>query len=270
MRLLLFLSMAFLFLNEMNCQKPDQILIEGKNLYLMEKASWYGTDYFLENYSEKQNEIGGYFSYLVDESLVNVFYDRSNNPKILARIYFNKLSIKQPINVDDENTAPTELEHDLIRMREDALEQISSAEEGFFKYYENTSFNVIPYINGKEKKVYILTASRSPDVILLGNDYLLTYSKSLQLKKKERIHNSLISFPVKADDEVITTMHSHVNSALIDPTDICTLLLYKDYFNWDKHLVIGRKYVSIFSIENEKLTVVPLKAWQKIRESANQ
>ncbi len=56
-------------------ENADKILAEGKLLYRLEKASWYGTDAFLEMFPEKVKQIGGQLSY-VDETgrAVNIFW----------------------------------------------------------------------------------------------------------------------------------------------------------------------------------------------------
>ena len=54
----------------------DKILEEGKLLYQLEKASWFGTDVFLEKFSHKVNDIGGYLSYLnEDNKVINIFFN---------------------------------------------------------------------------------------------------------------------------------------------------------------------------------------------------
>ncbi len=53
-------------------------------------------------------------------------------------------------------------------------------------------------------------------------------------------------------------MHSHVISDLINPTDICTLLLYKEFVDWKTHYVMSKKFVSIFDLEKETLSVITM------------
>lgn len=249
-------------------QKPEQILNEGKKLYRLEKASWHGTDYFLKKFPHKRNEIGGYLSYESDNQVVNIFFDRIDNYQILARIYFESSPNPIPVSVDTVNNRANQLETELISMRQDALSRINSNSDGFFSFYKNTSLNTIPIISKKERKVYILTATTENRIVLLGNDYLLTYGNKTKLKEKKIIHNSLIEFPIKDEhgNAAITTIHSHVNSEYIDPTDICTLLLYKDYVKWKQHYVVGKKYVSVFDLENETLAILPLEAWMKMTQ----
>jgi len=133
--------------------------------------------------------------------------------------------------------------------------------------YENTSLNFIPVITKKEKKVLIVTGPQTSGVVLLGNDYVLKYNKRNKFKSKKKIHNTLIELPYGTKDNenrTVATMHSHVVTPYITSTDICTLLLYKDYVGWKTHYVIGKKYVTIFDLEKEALAVMTTKAWKKI------
>lgn len=266
-------SILLLFLNLYSfAGKPDsnKILAEGKLLYRLEKGSWYGTDNFLKNLPHKQEKIGGYLSYEDEEGYINtIFYKRDSINEILARYKFDKTPQQRPLSVDTINTEATKIEQELITLRQDASKRIYSGEDDFFKFYENTSLNLIPIITNKERKVYVLTGPRYNGYVLIGNDYLLTYDKKNKFKKRERIHNSLIQLPYKAendDNPMVVTVHSHVISDVIDPTDICTLLLYRDFVEWKQHYVFSKKYVSIFDLDKEELIIMTTKAWDKISE----
>ncbi|MEO1652629.1 MAG: hypothetical protein AAFU64_03705, partial [Bacteroidota bacterium] len=57
-------------------QSEEEILAEAYRLYYSEKASWHGTDLFLENFSHKREEIKGYFSYSTNQEHHCIFYDK--------------------------------------------------------------------------------------------------------------------------------------------------------------------------------------------------
>ena len=93
------------------------------------------------------------------------------------------------------------------------------------------------------------------------------YNKNNKFKGKEKIHNSIIQLESRSNKPKIKfeqTIHSHVLSDYINSTDICTLLLYKDYVEWKKHIVISKKQVSIFDLEKESLFTMTRKAWDKV------
>lgn len=270
MKKLLINTLLLIFISSLNliAQDAQSILEEGKMLYRLEKASWYGTDYFLANFASKTDSIQGYLSYESDNRVTNIFYSRFEDNQILARMHFDKTPGKSPVSVDTTNRLATDLEKDLISIRQLTLKEMSNNADDFFSFYENCSFNLIPIITKKERKVYVLTSSQRSDVVYIGNDYLLTFNKKNKLKKKTKIHNSLIGMPVEDEkgNRAISGMHSHVNSKYIDPTDICTILLFKDYTDWKTHYVFGKKHVSIFDIEKETLVILTMKAWNKIMD----
>ena len=269
MRSLIFL---FLFLGvnayskEINSEK---ILTEGKLLYRLEKASWYGTDIFLEKFPQKRDSIGGYLSYVSGNSVINIFFSRYDPNHIFARFQFDSLPNPNPITIDTISLAATLEERDLIQIRLDAIDKLTTNENNFFKFYKNVSFNPIPLITQNERKVFIISGTNVNGLVLIGNDYLLHYDNNNKFIYKEKIHNSLIQLQSKVDsknDPIVATMHSHVLSDFINPTDICTLLLYRDLVDWNQHYVISEKYVSIFDMKKETLTIITRKAWDKINK----
>ena len=262
MRMLLLVPL--LFLNFCFGQTKEEILEEGKLLYRLEKASWYGTDVLLESFPHKM-DVGGYLSYVNEKNqVVNIFWKRNEPSHILVRFEFDSLPQKNPIRIDTLNHIATQKEKDLIAIRLDANQRISKNEDSFFTFYKNTSFNLIPLIHKGEKKVFILTGPKGSNVVIIGNDYLLTYNKKNKLVQKEKLHNSMLQYPWKSDEGITFTFHSHILSDLITSTDICTLLLYKDFVEWKQHYVISEKYVSIFDLEKEILAVMTKEAWEKI------
>ena len=249
----------------------DKILEEGKLLYRLEKASWFGTDVFLKEFPHKINEIGGYLSYLNENSkVINIFFERDNPFSILVRFEFDSLPQSNPVKIDTLDNIASKQEIDLITMRQDAFKKISDNEDRFFTFYKDVSFNLIPLIHNGQKRVFILTGHQVSNVVVIGNDYVLTYDKKNKFVQKEKIHNSIIQYPCKSDDsedKMSATIHSHILSDYITSTDICTLLLYKDYIEWEKHYVISKKYVSIFDLKTEELFVITKAAWDKINKN---
>ena len=57
-------------------QNANKVLEEGKLLYRLEKASWYGTDIFLEKFAHKKDIAGSYLSYMNEKNqIVNIFFE---------------------------------------------------------------------------------------------------------------------------------------------------------------------------------------------------
>lgn len=251
-------------------KKLEKILEEGKLLFRLEKASWFGTDNFLSKFVNKKDKARGYLSYQTKDNKVNcIFFSDENNLEILVRYKFDFIPKSEPIEIDTINTKPTEIEKNLIQIRKDALDKIQENKGNFFSFYKNTSLNIIPTIIENKRKVFVLTAPKISGVVLLGNDYILEYNKKNKFKKKKKLHNTIIQLQAKSGKEnnpIKATIHTHLITDYITSTDVCTMLLYKPYVEWKTHYVIGKKYVTIFDLEKEELNSMKLKAWKKIQE----
>ena len=268
--LLLFISVTISYSQN---KKTERILEEGKLLFRLEKGSWHGTDDMLSRFKAKKDSIGGYLSYQTESNLINtIFFSKFDSEKILVRYTFDSLPKVKPIKIDTINNVASELEKSLILIRQDARSRTISNKDGFFTFYENTALNFIPVINGRGRNVFILTGPQVGGVVLIGNDYKLSYDKNNRFDEKMKIHNTILQFQYNSgnkENPTVETIHSHVVTEYISSTDICTLLLYKDYVEWNQHIVISKKKVSIFNLEKESLFTMKRKAWEKIAEHQN-
>lgn len=251
-------------------QKQDEILAEAWLLYNSERASWHGSDIFMERFSGKSEAAGGYLSYTEDNKHTCIFFDRQQEPRVLVSITFDDSFVVEAAKIDTTERGFTTLEKDLHVMRQKALNEVQN--DTLFKFYEKVNPNFIPLIINKEKKVYILSGPTEAGLVIFGNDYLLTFDKDNKLKTKKALHKNIIPITYSDDPDENVTMHSHKEETghLITATDICTLMLYCPYTNWDQHYVISKKNVSIWSCENNKLLVMTRKAWEAINEVSKQ
>lgn len=246
--------------------KTDPIVKEGWLLYRSEMASWLGTDMFLGKYTIQDN-IGGYFSYTDGDSAKCIFFSRAEEPFVIGTISFDSTYDSGKATLDFTERYFTMKEADLFKMRRMAFNQINT--DTFFKGYENTNLNLIPLIEGEERKVYVLTGPKDAGVVIFGNDYLLTYDGDNKLVSQKRLHNNLIPVFTKNEEggaEALVTMHSHLpeTGEFITATDICTLLLYGRYTKWKTHHVVSKQYLNIWDIESKNLTVLSMEVMKKI------
>lgn len=271
--ILIFTLFTFSVLAQNNLTKEAQpIVAEGKLLYKSEMASWYGTDLFLEKYKDRQN-IGGYFSYSENEVSKCIFFSKSDNPKVIGTISFDETYNVKAAKIDLSEREFTQYENDIYQIRKLALAEIIS-DTALFKQYENSNLNLIPLIEGKEKKVYVLTGPEQSGVVLFGNDYLLTFDKNNKLKLKKQLHKNLIPINYGGKDEegnpLVSeeAMHSHLpeTGEFITATDICTLMLYGKFAKWKTHNVVSKKYLNIWNCETNELSVVPMDVIKKIQK----
>ena len=268
-------SIIFLLLTIYSfCQTPTElaqpIVKEGKLLYRSEMASWYGTDLFMEKYKLRDN-IKGYFSYLDNGIAKCIFYSKGDIAKVIGTMSFDSTYNTETASVDLKEREFTPYEQELYKIRTNALIEIQT-DTSVFKTYENTDLNLIPLINNNERKVYVLTGPKNNGVVILGNDYLLTYDNNNQLISKKRLHQNIIPIyygdEQKDGKEVIGTMHSHLPETgdFITATDVCTLMLYEKMAKWKSHQVVSKNFLNIWNCETNTLTVIPMSTIDKINK----
>ena len=269
----LIIILTFLSLSVLGQYNPTEqaqpIVAEGKLLYKSEMASWYGTDLFLEIYKDREN-IGGYFSYTDDEVSKCIFFSKADQPKVIGTIFFDNTFEIKSAKTDLTERDFTTNENDLYTIREIALSEIKS--DTLFKTYKNTNLNLIPLINGNERKVYVLTGPQQSGVVIIGNDYLLTFDKDNKLTLKKQLHKNIIPIYYGGKEEegkqIEGAMHTHLPETgdFITATDICTLMLYGKFAKWKTHNVISKKYLNIWNCQTDQLTVISMDAVEKLNK----
>lgn len=259
----LLFAVFMLWSSEVSGQEMDiqairkETLNEGLFLYRLEKSSWTSTDILLKDYSNLLARVNGYLSYPDGYNTKTIFWNEEN--KVLLTITFDSVYFDKKPNVDDNLREPTAVEADLIKLRNDAFELLVENKDEFFKFYDKTSPNLIPIIKDGQRTVFILTGSQE-NTLLIGNDYRLVFNERNEIISKVRLHNTLIRIDQadKAGNEV-GSVHTHVIESLpyMTSTDICTFLLYKDFFKLKNHVVISDKWTSIFDADKISFVIVP-------------
>jgi len=265
-KLTIWLLLFFTTIGIAQNSETDKALAEGQKLYRLEKASWYSVDDFLERFKSKQDSLAGYLSYFNEQgNVITIFYGRDTS-QILVRYEYENLPTRKPILIDTRNRTPEAVEEVLIELRQDAKKRVAANPNGFYKSYDHAVLNFIPIYHNNDKKVYVMTSSKKKGIIMLGNDYLLHYNNNNKFVKEEKFHHSLIQLPAQSKNrkaKLESTMHTNVLNDFIDATDICTLLLYKEFVEWKKHIVISEKHVSVFMLDTELIYTMTRKEWDK-------
>jgi hypothetical protein len=246
------------------------IVAEGKLLYKSEMASWHGTDLLLKEFRDR-SIIGGYFSYTEGDTSRCIFFSKETDPKVLGMVSFDQdlNTSAATINLTDRNFSS--LERSLYEIRKLALEEINL--DTLFKSYNNTNLNLIPIVNENSKKVYVLTGPTVSGVVVIGNDYLLTFDSDDRLIEKKKLHNNILPIYYEgkemAGKDIESAMHTHLPETgdFITATDICTLMLYQKYAKWKTHNVVSAKYFNIWNCESNELLVLTMEAMKKITEN---
>ncbi|GAA3950279.1 hypothetical protein [Hymenobacter algoricola] len=252
---------------QLNLEAISQdILHEGLALYQSERASWVSTD-LLQASGQPLSQVSGYISYTTGDSVRTLFVGGpAGAPRVVADYRYPHNSIRAAFV---RRTGPRALqprEQHLLTIRQQSLadlQQVPGAE-----LPADAAFNAVILPKGSQFWVYILTAPIRPGVVLLGNDYLLRYDAAGKLLTSQKLHHRLIALgPAPAGQVVDASVHTHLPdlSPFITPTDICTLLLYHDRVPGQRHLVLGKKYVSIFSLPDARLAIITRRAFDKLR-----
>jgi hypothetical protein len=242
----------------------NHVLKEGFLLYESEKASWHGGDFFLEKFSDR-TKVGGYVSYTDRNNPKCVFISKEDNNKVIGTVTFDKTFDLSNAKIDLTERQLNDIEKEYFSLRRKAFDRISN--DTIFKHYKNTNYNIVPLISGKEKRVYVLTASNENGKVIIGNDYLIEFNTKGEVRKTERLHKGILFFEYgDKEKQVVGAMHSHLPeyNEIMTPTDICTTMLYQDYTRWERHTVLSKEYVSIWDCKKNELVVLTKEAWEKI------
>lgn len=262
--LLLFFSVSVCAQNTELDKIAQEIENEGKLLYRLELAAWYGMDIFKDNFKDNER-IGGYFSYLDSRTPKCLIFSKEQTPRVIGVVSFGDIQIIETATLDFKERDFKNDEKELYTIRAKALNEIQQ-DSLLFKSYTNTSLNLIPLIDKDMRKVYTLTAPKNVGVVLFGNDYLLTFDKQNNLIAKKELHKNLI--PIEFDEEKETPLTIHYHSSdtddFITPTDICTLMLYAKFAGWKRHIVASKNYASIWDCEKETLQIMTKEDFQRI------
>ncbi len=242
----------------------DNIKAEGEMLYRSEWASGHSTQIFSSRYGGKKQLSGGYFSYETGKEMTTIFFSKNDNPVVLATVKFGHGLDAFKYRIDTTTRKFTAVEKDFYAIRSKAAQAVSS--DTLFKFYENTSLNLVPIIKNGAKKVYVITGQTAPDEVLLGNDYLINFDKDNNIIKKTKLHNNLIPLGTGGIDKIEASSHQHLGetSPYITATDICAFKLWKGKTTWVISFIVSAGYVSAWHFRDEFLEILTQAEFEKI------
>jgi len=267
--LILALSISFLgFSQERDLKRvADSIKAEGEKLYRSEWASGHGSSIFSTNYAEKKLLSGGYFSYETNKDLVNIFFSKDTDPKVIATIKFNQKLDDVKYKIDTTTRKFTDIEKEIYTIREKTVDVIKT--DTLFQFHPNTDHNLVPIVENGIKKVYIITAQTSSLEVLLGNDYLINFDSENNIINKIKLHNNLIPLPNGGAQVIEASSHVHLGktSDFITATDVCIFKFWKPKITWVITFVQSAGYVSAWHFRDEYLDIYTQAQWEKIMKN---
>jgi hypothetical protein len=186
---------------------------EAYKLFYLERASWVGTDIMLATFDKDElANFSGYFSYKADDNHYTcLFFSRDKEPKALFTATFDTSFSEKTVKVSTEERDLTAQEKDILAVRNKTLELVQK--DDLFVSYKNTNFNIIPMVDGKTRKAYVLTGTTEHGVVIFGNDYLVEYDDKLSAKSKKKLHQNIITINTEAPEDgsvAKASVHNHM------------------------------------------------------------
>lgn len=250
----------------------EQIISTGRKLYCFEKAYMIANEVMLRQYPGKYYRIGGSVTYRIQDSVRTIFWLKKDSTSIDLTVTFDSFPDTLNYIADPKKRTASEEELRLINLHQETRQLMNKNKGRFFSFYNYTSNHLVLFPGETEDQVYILTLSNDKEDLIFGNDYLLIFAKNGKLKSKTKIHEHGYSInlqqDIPKDSSAIETFHEHNGKTplYITATDICTLLIYRDKINWDKHTVLSPDFACTWNIEKQELQVLTRKSWDKIQE----
>ena len=246
------LLILFKIVSGQNSEISDAVK-EGYLLFRLESASWITSDTLGIKYPLYKSKGGGYLSYEVSDTEKTIIWDKDDHNKILVTINYTNNFHDKTVQLKERKT--NKIEDYLVKIRIDALERLNGGD--FFKHYNKTSFNIIPVLHKDKGIIYIITATADKGVVIFGNDYFLEYNLKGKFENADAYHKTLI--PTQTSDllknriQILEMNHTHISKYKIAPTEICTLLLYRQYIKWKTFKIIGENYTIKWDVQKGEI-----------------
>ncbi|WP_448697852.1 hypothetical protein ACFGVR_13675 [Mucilaginibacter sp. AW1-3] len=246
-------------------QIADSINAEGEMLYRSEWASGHGTQIFA--FGAKKLLSDGYFSYETKKGMTTIFFSKNEDPVVLATVKFDHGLDSSKYSIDTTTRKFTENEKEFYTIRSKTAQSVLN--DTLFRFYQNTSLNLVPIIKDGAKRVYVITAQTTPNEVLLGNDYLISFDNDNNIIKKTKLHNNLIPLGTGGTDPIKASSHQHLGqtSPFITATDICAFKLWKSRTTWVISFVVSAGYVSAYHFRDEFLEILTQAEFEKIMKN---
>lgn len=203
-------------------------------------------------------KIHDYVSYMKNDTVNVVFWKEDADWYLVVAV----ISFPKPVSIDNyevktKSRLPEKDELTHIRIKEDVQKSINLP---FFKRYQNSFLQPIIFSTDTTYEVHLINVPNLSTSILFGNDYLITYDKTGKQIEKRALDPNLVAVPsvieLKKKGENYTS-HKHTKNATseVTPTDICILLLYEPYVNWEEHRIETETSISTFKFGGGGLIV---------------
>ena len=263
-RPLLLLALVLSSGHALFAQPENGVVDEGTKLYKIALALQHGATVMKSKYPAIKNTSSAQAAYFTNEKSVSVFFGAIPS-QIIATVSFDDQARIETARVDSRTREASTLERELFALTKASEKDIANAS---YKVYGNSHFTILPLIDDKGKRAYVITTSDREDVITFGNDHMLTFDNDAKITKRTPIHRNLMwteTQPKEIGKDAVEAWHTHLpeTGSTITATDVCTLLLHEQATKWKKYSVISEKLVSVWDCEADKLSLVPRQKWER-------
>lgn len=235
-------------------EKNDALTI-GTKLFELEQACRNGIQILG---SEHQDiKIHGFTAYEAGDSIKALFWREETNWQLVVAVFtFPKPIALDNYTVDTESRLPNDDELALIRVKKEASKALSKP--GFFKNYQNCFLHPIILTYEDRYEAYVITVPNISTSLLFDNDYRIVYDLKANEVEREEINTNMQAVPSIIQlqrKKANYTEHKHPKSGPhgLTATDLCILMLYEPYVNWEEHRLESETGVSIFQLEDKVL-----------------
>jgi len=236
-------------------QPLKDVVDEAKRLYYCERAAWVAADVVTATLPAEVSKIGGYITRIDGGRPTCVFYTATSPQTVVAQVWFDTLFTTNAAEISTTARPLSAEESFLCRLR--TTTEATLRKNRLVKVYENTAFKIIPLAGPAGPRVYVMTVSSDPTEVLLGNDFLITFTARGAVEKLQRLHEKLttITADIPYDVHHLIGLHSHASreAGCFTATDLCTYMLRADDLPFNSYEM--RTGLRVFRWDNKARTL---------------
>jgi hypothetical protein len=250
----------------------DSVFAEAKELYYLERAAWVATDLCANRLKEEKIPFKRYGTIKRDSTVQTFFYGGSAGAyKVYASARFPAKSISEATAVVSWEVRPVDnFENDWISKYNAAFKYLDTT---IVSNYQNISLCVQILDKSWGWQMYLMSGTTLSTGIALGNDAVIKFKRKGQNSNdftvsRRRLHKSLVWTPFagqNAQGEYSQSMHKHLlDDGVFTASELCMLMLYRNYYPWKISVAIGNTYYSQYDKESDYYLLLTTEAIKKI------
>lgn len=259
--LFFFLSVAVVF-----AQTPAEAIRQtGFALYQLEAASRLAADTLQARFATDKNieKISGYLSYKTSRGFKTIFWNTDDYERCEILYEFTHSPELTPSQLKSKASfrSPTNYEKVLIDIRTDAATR-ANGDAALAQKIGNIGLTLIIYDDEQRIYAYLLPATLNANNLYMGADMAIVYNREGAYLSQSAIHTEQFAIsplsdgiPSKVSGKTFVALAS--NDPTLSATDICTLLLFRPYIQWEELYYTSPRFLCIFNVKTGNLSILP-------------